>query len=147
MRFASFAIAALVGAVSTKSIVHDQLTSLKSLVRSTGDFETNSMVLAISDRKAVLERGLENGTMDRQVVAEEMKFLLALVRDVESNDQVHAVQTLTTRKAALTQLTEEEGGDSETPDADDDTTEVLSVEDAEAAVDAAKEALEAAEEE
>jgi len=46
--------------------------------------------------------------MDRQVVAEEMKFLLALVRDVESNDQLHAVQTLTSRKAALTQLTEDD---------------------------------------
>ena len=126
MRFASFAIAALVGAVSTKSIVHDQLTSLKSLVRSTGDFETNSMVLAISDRKAQLERGLENGTMDRQVVAEEMKFLLALVRDVESNDQVHAVQTLTTRKAALTQLTE--GDDETTPDDADAVTTDLTVE-------------------
>merc|ERR1719223_1250984 len=136
MRFASFAIAALIGAVSTKSIVHDQLTSLKSLVRSTGDFETNSMVLAISDRKAQLERGLDNGTMDRQVVAEEMKFLLALVRDVESNDQLHAVQTLTTRKAALTQLTED--------DADD--TEALTVDQAKEAVTEAEEELKTAEE-
>ena len=95
------------------------------------------MVLAISDRKAQLERGLDNGTMDRQVVAEEMKFLLALVRDVESNDQVHAVQTLTTRKAALTQLTE---GDN----AGDDT-ETLTVDEAKAAVTAAETALEEAE--
>jgi hypothetical protein len=51
--------------------------------------------------------------MDRQVVAEEMKFLLALVRDVESNDQLHAVQTLTSRKAALTQLTDDADADAD----------------------------------
>jgi hypothetical protein len=72
-----------------------------------------------------------------------MKFLLALVRDVESNDQVHAVQTLTTRKAALTQLTEGEG-EGEGEGTGDDDTEVLSVDAAKEAVEAAEEALEEA---
>jgi len=76
------------------------------MVRNTGEWDANTMILTISDRKVQLERALDNGSMSKQEVADELKFLLELVKDVESNDQLHAVHTLTTRKMDLTQLTD-----------------------------------------
>lgn len=106
MRFITLAVAALIGNVSASNIRANQLTSLKSMVRNTGEWDANTMILTISDRKVQLERALDNGSMSKQEVADELKFLLELVKDVESNDQLHAVHTLTTRKMDLTQLTD-----------------------------------------
>ena len=133
MRFASIAIACLLS-VSAKDNLANQLTSLKSMVQATGEWDTNNMISSISARKIELEDALEAGTMSKAEVASELKYLLQLVRDVESNNKAHAVTTLTARKSSLVNLeeteeekkeeTKEEGKEEETPAAtEDDATE------------------------
>ena len=133
MRFASLAIACLLS-VSAKDNLANQLTSLKSMVQATGEWDTNNMISSISARKIELEDALEAGTMSKAEVASELKYLLQLVRDVESNNKAHAVTTLTARKSSLVNLeeteeekkeeTKEEGKEEETPAAtEDDATE------------------------
>merc|ERR1719398_148323 len=137
MRFASIAIACLLS-VSAKDNLANQLTSLKSMVQATGEWDTNNMISSISARKIELEDALEAGTMSKAEVASELKYLLQLVRDVESNNKAHAVTTLTARKSSLVNLEEtseetkeetkeegkEEGKEEETPAAtEDDATE------------------------
>jgi hypothetical protein len=106
MRFASIAIAALLSVASAKNNLADQLTSLKSMVQATGEWNTNNMIDVISARKIELEGALQAGTMSKAEVAEELRYLLQLVRDVESNNKAHAVTTLTSRKASLVNLEE-----------------------------------------
>merc|ERR1719398_511321 len=137
MRFASIAIACLLS-VSAKDNLANQHTSLKSMVQATGEWDTNNMISSISARKIELEDALEAGTMSKAEVASELKYLLQLVRDVESNNKAHAVTTLTARKSSLVNLEEtseetkeetkeegkEEGKEEETPAAtEDDATE------------------------
>ena len=134
MRFASIAIACLLS-VSAKNNLANQLTSLKSMVQATGEWDTNNMISSISTRKVELEDALEAGTMSKAEVASELKYLLQLVRDVESNNKARAVTTLTARKSSLVNLedttpvddgeTTTDGGegtgdDTETPAATDD---------------------------
>jgi len=129
MRFASIAIACLLS-VSAKDNLANQLTSLKSMVQATGEWDTNNMISSISARKIELEDALEAGTMSKAEVASELKYLLQLVRDVESNNKAHAVTTLTARKSSLVNLeeteeetkeeTKEEGKEEETPAATED---------------------------
>jgi hypothetical protein len=118
MRFASIAIACLLS-VSAKNNLANQLTSLKSMVQATGEWDTNNMISSISARKIELEDALEAGTMSKAEVAGELKYLLQLVRDVESNNKAHAVTTLTARKSSLVNLEDETpeapAGDDETP--------------------------------
>merc|ERR1719446_1000109 len=139
MKFASFAIAALLSVASARNNLANQLTSLKGMVQATGEWDTNNMIDVISARKIELEAAFEAGTMSKAEVQGELRYLLQLVRDVESNNKAHAVETLTTRKSALVSLAAEGEGD------DDDDTE-LSLEDAEAALTAAEEARDAAQE-
>ena len=42
--------------------------------------------------------------MSKSEAADELRYLLQLVRDVESNDKAHAVTTLTARKSSLVSL-------------------------------------------
>ena len=107
MKFISLAVACLV-AVSAKSNLANQLTSLKTLVQSTGKWDTNNMIDVISTRKAELESELAAGNLSKAEVADELRYLLQLVRDVESNNKSHAVTTLTARKSSLVNLEGEE---------------------------------------
>ena len=76
MRFASIAIAALLSVASAKNNFADQLTSLKSMVQATGEWNTNNMIDVISARKIELEGALQAGTMSKAEVAEELRYLL-----------------------------------------------------------------------
>lgn len=143
MKFASFAIAALLSVASARNNLANQLTSLKGMVQATGEWDTNNMIDVISARKIELEAAFEAGTMSKAEVQGELRYLLQLVRDVESNNKAHAVETLTTRKSALVSLAAEGEGDDD-DDADADTE--VSLEDAEAALTAAEEARDAAQE-
>ena len=116
MRFFSFAVAAL--CVSAKTNLADQLTSLKTMVHATSEFDTNNMIDVISTRKAELEDALAAETMSKDEVAGELRYLLQLVRDVEQNNKAHAVTTLTARKAKLVSL-----ADDPAPTTDDDEEE------------------------
>jgi len=81
------------------------------MVQATGEWNTNNMIDVISTRKIELERALQAGTMSKVEVADELRYLLQLVRDVESNNKAHAVTTLTSRKASLVNLAEEADAD------------------------------------
>ena len=119
MRFLSLAAACLLS-VSAKNNLANQLTSLKSMVQATGEWETNNMIDVISARKVELEGALQDKTMSKAEVADELRYLLQLVRDVEQNNKAHAVETLTTRKANLVSLAED--------NADDDGEDELTLE-------------------
>lgn len=106
MRFISLAVAALLS-VSAKNNLANQLTSLKSMVQATGEWETNNMIDVISARKVELEGALKDKTMSKAEVADELRYLLQLVRDVEQNNKASAVTTLTARKTSLVNLKEE----------------------------------------
>ena len=106
MRFLSLAVAALLS-VSAKNNLANQLTSLKSMVQATGEWETNNMIDVISARKIALEGALTDKTMSKAEVADELRYLLQLVRDVEQNNKAHAVATLTSRKASLVNLADD----------------------------------------
>lgn len=106
MRFLSLAVAALLS-VSAKNNLANQLTSLKSMVQATGEWETNNMIDVISARKIELEGALKDKTMSKAEVADELRYLLQLVRDVEQNNKAHAVATLTSRKASLVNLADD----------------------------------------
>ena len=106
MRFLSLAVAALLS-VSAKNNLANQLTSLKSMVQATGEWETNNMIDVISARKVELEGALKDKTMSKAEVADELRYLLQLVRDVEQNNKAAAVTTLTARKTSLVNLKEE----------------------------------------
>lgn len=108
MKFASIAAACLLSVSAKNNNLANQLVSLKSMVKATGEWDTNNMISSISARKVELEDALEAGTMSKAEVAGELKYLLQLVRDVESNNKAHAVTTLTARKANLVNLEEEE---------------------------------------
>ena len=110
MKFISLAVACLV-AVSAKTNLSNQLTSLKTMVQSTGKWDTNNMIEVISTRKTELESELAAGNMSKTEVADELRYLLQLVRDVETNNKSHAVTTLTARKSSLVNL---EGADAAT---------------------------------
>ena len=105
MKFISLAVACLV-AVSAKTNLSNQLTSLKTMVQSTGKWDTNNMIDVISTRKTELESELAAGNMSKAEVADELRYLLQLVRDVETNNKSHAVTTLTARKSSLVNLEE-----------------------------------------
>ena len=105
MKFISLAVACLV-AVSAKTNLSNQLTSLKTMVQSTGKWDTNNMIDVISTRKTELESELAAGNMSKAEVADELRYLLELVRDVETNNKSHAVTTLTARKSSLVNLEE-----------------------------------------
>jgi len=105
MKFISLAVACLV-AVSAKTNLSNQLTSLKTMVQSTGKWDTNNMIEVISTRKTELESELAAGNMSKAEVADELRYLLQLVRDVETNNKSHAVTTLTARKSSLVNLEE-----------------------------------------
>ena len=105
MKFISLAVACLV-AVSAKTNLANQLTSLKTMVQSTGKWDTNNMIDVISTRKTELESELAAGNMSKAEVADELRYLLQLVRDVETNNKSHAVTTLTARKSSLVNLEE-----------------------------------------
>jgi len=122
MRFASIAVAALLSVASAKNNLANQLTSLKSMVQATGEWNTNNMIDVISTRKIELEGALQAGTMSKAEVADELRYLLQLVRDVESNNKAHAVTTLTSRKASLVNLAEENNDDADA-DADADAAD------------------------
>jgi len=122
MRFASIAITALLSVASAKNNLADQLTSLKSMVQATGEWNTNNMIDVISARKIELEGALQAGTMSKAEVAEELRYLLQLVRDVESNNKAHAVTTLTSRKASLVNLEETTGETTEETTEEGDET-------------------------
>jgi len=122
MRFTSIAIAALLSVASAKNNLADQLTSLKSMVQATGEWNTNNMIDVISARKIELEGALQAGTMSKAEVAEELRYLLQLVRDVESNNKAHAVTTLTSRKASLVNLEETTGETTEETTEEGDET-------------------------
>lgn len=108
MRFISLAVAALLS-VSAKNNLANQLTSLKSMVQATGEWDTNNMIDVISARKVELEGALQDKTMSKAEVADELRYLLQLVRDVEQNNKAHAVTTLTSRKASLVNLADTDG--------------------------------------
>merc|ERR1719454_1403448 len=111
MRFISFAMALLMA--NAKSNLANQLTSLKSVVQATGEWDTNNMIEVISNRKVELEGALEAKTMSKDEVAGELRYLLQLVRDVEANDKAHAVATLSARKASLVNLSEDSDADAD----------------------------------
>ena len=67
MRFFTFAMACLVA--SARNNLANQLTSLKTMVQSTGEWDTNNMVEVISNRKTELEGALESKTMSKREVA------------------------------------------------------------------------------
>ena len=102
MRFISFAVAML--CVSAESNLANQLTSLRSMVQSTSEWDTNNMIDVISARKTELDDALKAKTMSKDEVAGELKYLLELVRDVEANDKTHAVTTLSARKDNLVNM-------------------------------------------
>lgn len=144
MRFASIAIAALLSVASAKNNLADQLTSLKSMVQATGEWNTNNMIDVISARKIELEGALQAGTMSKAEVAEELRYLLQLVRDVESNNKAHAVTTLTSRKASLVNL--EETTEETTEEGDGDADTFPGQEQYQQAIDAAQESVETTQE-
>ena len=78
---------------------------------------------------------LKNKNKSKQEVADELKYLLELVRDIESNDKSHAVQTLVGRKSSLMNLEEVEEAEAteETAVEEAEATEETAVEEAEAA--------------
>jgi len=76
------------------------------MVQSTGKWDTNNMIEVISTRKTELESELAAGNMSKAEVADELRYLLQLVRDVETNNKSHAVTTLTARKSSLVNLEE-----------------------------------------
>ena len=107
MRFVSLAVAALISNTSAKDeTLINQLSSLKQIVRNTDEWNTDNMVSVISARKDELEMDLKNKNKSKKEVADELKYLLELVRDIESNDKSHAVQTLVSRKSSLMNLEE-----------------------------------------
>merc|ERR1719163_1123361 len=130
MRFLSLAMACLM--VSAESNLANQLNSLKSMVKATGEWDTNNMIEVISYRKEELQDALDAKTMSKDEVAGELRYLLQLVRDVESNDKTHAVQTLTTRKANLVNLAAD--GEETEEDKEDKSMIDKKVEDAQAAL-------------
>ena len=65
------------------------------------------MIDVISARKVELEGALQDKTMSKAEVADELRYLLQLVRDVEQNNKAHAVTTLTSRKASLVNLADD----------------------------------------
>jgi len=112
MRFISLAVAALISNTAAKDeTLINQLSSLKQIVRNTDEWNTDNMVSVISARKDELEMDLKNKNKSKKEVADELKYLLELVRDIESNDKSHAVQTLVSRKSSLMNLEGEEGKD------------------------------------
>lgn len=134
MKFASIAAACLLSVGAKNNNLANQLVSLKSMVKATGEWDTNNMISSISARKVELEDALEAGTMSKAEVAGELKYLLQLVRDVESNNKAHAVTTLTARKASLVNLEEEEkeeGGEEEKEEGGEEETPAEEGEDAE----------------
>merc|ERR1740117_1776998 len=107
MKFISLAIAALISNTAAKDEnLINQLSSLKQIVRNTDEWNTDNMVSVISARKDELEMDLKNKNKSKKEVAEELKYLLELVRDIESDDKSHAVQTLVSRKSSLMNLEE-----------------------------------------
>ena len=141
MKFASIAAACLLSVSAKNNNLANQLVSLKSMVKATGEWDTNNMISSISARKVELEDALEAGTMSKAEVASELKYLLQLVRDVESNNKAHAVTTLTARKASLVNLEGDdattegddanEGDDAEAGDGDNTETPAAEGDDAE----------------
>jgi len=119
MKFISLAIAALISNTAAKDEnLINQLSSLKQIVRNTDEWNTDNMVSVISARKDELEMDLKNKNKSKKEVAEELKYLLELVRDIESDDKSHAVQTLVSRKSSLMNL-EETTETTETKKSDD----------------------------
>ena len=136
MRFISLAVAALISNTSAKDeTLMNQLSSLKQIVRNTDEWNTDNMVSVISARKDELEMDLKNKNKSKKEVADELKYLLELVRDIESNDKSHAVQTLVSRKSSLMNLDEKKTA----------TPEEEALETAKTATKEAKEALTKAE--
>jgi hypothetical protein len=82
MRFITFAVAVLCASAKNSNLAN-QLTSLKSMVQSTSEWDVNNMIDVISTRKVELEDALEAKTMSKDEVAGELRYLLQLVRDVE----------------------------------------------------------------
>jgi len=121
MRFISLAVAALISTSSAKDeTLINQLSSLKQVVRNTDEWNTDNMVSLISARKDELEMDLKNKNKSKKEVADELKYLLELVRDIESGDKSHAVQTLVSRKSSLMNLEGEE--ETEEPAAEEEET-------------------------
>merc|ERR1719198_248973 len=122
MRFITFAVAVLCASAKNSNLAN-QLTSLKTMVQSTSEWDVNNMIDVISTRKVELEHALEAKTMSKDEVAGELRYLLQLVRDVEQNNKAHAVTTLTARKAKLVSLTDDDNAttdDGEEPKEGDD---------------------------
>jgi hypothetical protein len=120
MRFISAAVAVFIASSSAKdTTLINQLSSLKSIVRETEEWDTNNMISAISARKEELEMDLKKENKSKKEVADELKYLLALVRDIESNDKTNAVQTLSSRKFSLVNLKDEGAEDGEEVVAED----------------------------
>ena len=120
MKFISLAIAALISNTAAKDEnLINQLSSLKQIVRNTDEWNTDNMVSVISARKDELEMDLKNKNKSKKEVAEELKYLLELVRDIESDDKSHAVQTLVSRKSSLMNLEEETTETTEAKKSDD----------------------------
>ena len=114
MRFISAAVALFISASSAKdTTLINQLTSLKAIVRETEEWDTNNMINAISERKDELAMNLKEKKKSKKEVADELKYLLALVRDIEANDKAQAVQTLSSRKMKLVNLEETEEKETE----------------------------------
>lgn len=80
------------------------------------------MITAISARKEELAMSLQDGHRSKTEVADELKYLLELVRDIEANDKAHAVQTLSSRKVKLVSLAADAPEFGDWVDNDDDTT-------------------------
>jgi len=88
--FALIGAAAAAGNTLDKEMlaIKDQMKSLSTLVEVAQTRKANSMISAISDRKAELENqmALAGTDADKRSVARELQFLLDLVGTVESND-------------------------------------------------------------
>merc|ERR1719198_1476119 len=79
MRFITFAVAVLCASAKNSNLAN-QLTSLKTMVQSTSEWDVNNMIDVISTRKVELEDALEAKTMSKDEVAGELRYLLQLVR-------------------------------------------------------------------
>jgi len=103
--FALIGAAAAAGNTQDKEMlaIKDQMKSLSTLVEVAQTRKANSMISAISDRKAELENqmALAGTDADKRSVARELQFLLDLVGTVESNDFSLATKTLAHRKNKL----------------------------------------------
>ena len=157
--FALIGAAAAAGNTQDKEMlaIKDQMKSLSTLVEVAQTRKANSMISAISDRKAELENqmALAGTDADKRSVARELQFLLDLVGTVESNDFSLATKTLAHRKnklmkysmiakeRSLTNLADDSAAEKTTLDIANDnvTTQDKAVDDAQKAYDNAKKAV------